>query len=533
MDAVHEGRAQYVAAELEGWLLKDKDPFPYFLLVAMEAGSLLRAIALLLAFPMAWILEKSGALEDGALKVYVLIACAGVRVQEIEAVGRAVLPRFLAEQVRASAWKTFSSFAAVPHHRLLISALPRAMLASFVRHQLGTHHLIAPDLLATASGRCLGFLKPASSSTAPHDQYVLHHVLHRKRRSESSKLPSSSSFCSCRRTRDVDEQQMLLSITPSLKYLGGTLKFISSCTHTYKKDAEDEAAVCMSDLENPVVFHDGRLVQRPTPAMALLVFLWMPLGFILAVFRVFLCGWAPYAWWPALSCLFRIRTIVKGEFPAAGGLQGLLMVCNHRTLLDPIFVSLALGRRVTAVTYSVSRLSELLSPIPTVRLERDAERDLQRLRGLVAEGKEVVVCPEGTTSRQALLLRFSALFAQASDRIVPVAIRTRTALFHGTSARGFKAMDPFFFLMNPVPTYDLTFLPMLPPSLTCGAGHQSRFQVANHVQHLIASTLGFHCSSFTRPDKYRFLAGTDGSVNTPPPASPARCKSSITDPPHL
>jgi hypothetical protein len=35
-------------------------------------------------------------------------------------------------------------------------------------------------------------------------------------------------------------------------------------------------------------------------------------------------------------------------------------------LLDPIFLSAALGRLVAAVTYSLSRLSEFLSPIRMV-----------------------------------------------------------------------------------------------------------------------------------------------------------------------
>ncbi|KAH7443516.1 hypothetical protein KP509_02G038200 [Ceratopteris richardii] len=48
-----ERSATQVATELEGWLLRDMGPFPYFFLVAMEAGSLIFAIAVLLAFPIA------------------------------------------------------------------------------------------------------------------------------------------------------------------------------------------------------------------------------------------------------------------------------------------------------------------------------------------------------------------------------------------------------------------------------------------------------------------------------------------------
>jgi hypothetical protein len=67
----------------------------------------------------------------------------------------------------------------------------------------------------------------------------------------------------------------------------------------------------------------------------------------------------------ALACL-RIAAGVCRSCTTRLGPVGVLFTCSHRMLLDPIFLSAALGRLVAAVTYSLSRLSEFLSPIRTV-----------------------------------------------------------------------------------------------------------------------------------------------------------------------
>ena len=162
-------------------------------------------------------------------------------------------------------------------------------------------------------------------------------------------------------------------------------------------------------LLKPIVFHDGRLVQKPTHLTALLIILWIPGGFIIACLRIAAGALLPMPWVSTVWRALGVRVTVKGTPPPPAqqstNQSGVLFICSHRTLLDPIFLSVALGRPIAAVTYSLSRLSEFLSPIKTVRLTRDRSKDAAMIKELLRKG-DLVICPEGTTCREPFLLRY-------------------------------------------------------------------------------------------------------------------------------
>nr|XP_027187188.1 glycerol-3-phosphate acyltransferase 1-like [Cicer arietinum] len=169
---------------------------------------------------------------------------------------------------------------------------------------------------------------------------------------------------------------------------------------------------------------------------------------------------------------------------------------------------MSLKKPLTTVTYSLSKVSEILSPIRTMRLTRDKEQDRKTMQCLLSEG-DLVVCPEGTTCREPYLLRFSSLFAELTDEIVPVAFHANMSMFYGTTATGLKCLHPFLVCMNPKPCYDTKILEKVPNEFTCGGG-KFPYEVANYVQRELGNALGFESTNITRRDKYMMLAGNEG-----------------------
>ncbi|KAF8088845.1 hypothetical protein N665_0528s0003 [Sinapis alba] len=470
-----------VVSEFEGTLLKNQDPFSYFMLVAFEASGLIRFAVLLFLWPVITLLDVFS-YENAALKLMIFVSTVGLREPEIESVARAVLPKFYMDDVNMDTWKVFSSC----KKKVVVTRMPRVMVEMFAKEHLVADEVIGTELIVNRFGFVTGLIRETDI-----DQTVL----------------------SCVADLFVDGRPHIGLARPG-KTISTT--FLSLCEEHIHAPIAENYNNNNQQLELrplPVIFHDGRLVKRPTPATALLILIWIPFGIILAAIRILLGSILPLWATPYVSKIFGGQINVKGKppQPPSPGHSGVLFVCTHRTLMDPVVLSYVLGRSIPAVTYSISRLSEILSPIPTVRLTRIRDVDAAKIKQQLSKG-DLVVCPEGTTCREPFLLRFSALFAELTDRIVPVAMNYRVGFFHATTARGWKGLDPVFFFMNPRPVYEVTFLNQLPVEATCSSG-KSPHDVANYVQRILAATLGFECTNFTRKDKYRVLAGNDGTVS--------------------
>jgi glycerol-3-phosphate acyltransferase len=152
-----------VVAELEGGLLRCADTFPYFMLVAFEASGLPRFAALLALWPLLRLLELAG--RGGlALRAAALVATAGVPRAEVEAVSRAVLPKFMADDVDPDAWAAFGS---CEGRRVVVATrLPRVMVERFAKEHLGAHEVVGCDLEYSRLRRCTGLLRGCGGEEA-------------------------------------------------------------------------------------------------------------------------------------------------------------------------------------------------------------------------------------------------------------------------------------------------------------------------------------------------------------------------------
>ncbi|CAH2039142.1 unnamed protein product [Thlaspi arvense] len=469
---------------VEGALLKSNNLFPYFMLVAFEAGGVIRSFILFILYPFISLMSY-----DMGLKTMVMLCFFGVKKESFRA-GKSVLPKYFLEDVGLEMFEVLKRGG----KRVGVSGLPQVMIDGFLRDYLEIEVVIGREM-KTIGGYYLGTMEDRNKHELAFGKLVQEEQL------STDHVIGITSF-------NFSSQRSLFS------------QFCQEIYFVRNSDKKSWQTLPRNQFPKPLIFHDGRLAIKPTPIDTLALFMWAPFAVALAAARLIAGLNLPYSLanpFLAFSGL-RLTLTVNNQTGLTSSYQkkGCLFVCNHKTLLDPLYLSYALRKKnIKAVTYSLSRLSELLAPIKTVRLTRDRVQDGQAMERLLSQG-DLVVCPEGTTCREPYLLRFSPLFAEVSDVIVPVAIDSHVTFFYGTTASGFKAFDPIFFLMDPYPSYTVRLLDPVSGggSATCQDHDdgKTKFGVANHVQHEIGKALGFECTNLTRRDKYLILAGNNGVV---------------------
>ncbi|KAK4750390.1 hypothetical protein SAY87_027839 [Trapa incisa] len=492
-----------VVFDLEGALLRSSSPFPYFMLVALEAGSFMRALLLLLTYPLVAFLS-----DEWGLKVMAFVSFFGVKVRGLR-VGSAVLPKFFLEDVGLESFEVLKRSG----RKVVVSCLPQVMIEDFAREYLEVDAVMGREMRVIC-GRFLGVMEEENQMFKRSGSTMVPAI----NGGEEELLPSLREDDAC----GIGNNGGVVGLS-SLKKILLHPHIFSHCKDLYIVGRADKGSfrqLPAQEAPKPVIFHDGRLAFLPAPLSVVALFMWAPFGVLLSVLRIAIGLTMPYGLSIPILCFSGLQytvwnptSVTTPGTPERKSVKGSLFVCNHRTLLDPLCLSFSLKKDLTAVTYSLSRVSEILSPIRTVRLTRDRVKDGAMMESLLRRG-DLVVCPEGTTCREPYLLRFSPLFTEMSDDIIPVAVDTSVAWFHGTTAGGLKCFDPLFFFLNPNPIYELRLLEKV--SRLSMAGHQdeekSRFDVANDVQGRIGQALGFGCTGLTRKDKYMILAGNEGIV---------------------
>jgi glycerol-3-phosphate acyltransferase len=116
--------------DLEGALLRSNSTFPYFMLIALEAGSFLRGLILLCLYPFICTLK-----QNMAVRVLTIVSFCGLKKEEVTRVGRSVLPKHLLEDVGMEGLEMIKCNMQ-PRAVICVTRMPRVMVETFVREYI-------------------------------------------------------------------------------------------------------------------------------------------------------------------------------------------------------------------------------------------------------------------------------------------------------------------------------------------------------------------------------------------------------------
>ncbi|XP_073526112.1 LOW QUALITY PROTEIN: uncharacterized protein, partial [Phyllobates terribilis] len=308
-----------IVCDINGTLLKPSSFFPFFMLFAFEGGSIIRAFLLLLSYPFCCLICSHGF----KLKVMVFITFCGMKVEDVESVVKTVLPKFYLEEINPLVYEMWGE----ARGKVVISSVPRVMVDWFAREYLGATNVLASELHTINNGL---FFSGLVMSSYEKNKSVLKEL-----------FGDTKVDVAIIGTQSCIHDNLLLSICKEAYLVSKESRIQSLPRNKYPK---------------PLIFHDGRLAFLPTPVAAFTTFVYLPFSAVLSVLRLLIALLFPFPIATLLNAFSGMRLLYTTTTSHSN--HHALYVSNHRTLVDPVLLSFALRKPLTAVTYSLSRLSE-------------------------------------------------------------------------------------------------------------------------------------------------------------------------------
>lgn len=144
---------QALVLDIEGGLLRSSSLFPYFMLVAIEAGSFLRGLILLCLYPFMCFFT-----QEVQLRVMVMVCFLGLREEKVARVARATLPKHFLEDIGREGLEIVGGFKRVVG---LSRMIPRVMVEDFLKVYMGLEMVVGREV-KMVRGRYVGLLEMES-----------------------------------------------------------------------------------------------------------------------------------------------------------------------------------------------------------------------------------------------------------------------------------------------------------------------------------------------------------------------------------
>ncbi|GKE75425.1 glycerol-3-phosphate acyltransferase 1, partial [Tanacetum coccineum] len=143
-------------------LLSSKSFFPSFMLVAFEGGSILRACFLLSCYPLLVILN-----HDLRLRLVILITFCGMKVKDVELVGRTVLVKFYLEILNLEVYELVFSMKEARTKVAVLTSVPKVMVEGFCKEYLSVDEVVGTELHSV--GGCFSGFVSTSRVVLKHE----------------------------------------------------------------------------------------------------------------------------------------------------------------------------------------------------------------------------------------------------------------------------------------------------------------------------------------------------------------------------